>query len=147
MVNSGMVLKYCGINVSVMFKSCVTRSLRLEASFGLWEDHLLKPSTCPHATENRSPCRGGMRQYVLCFCLLASTVCLSARLSFLQTIGLRSLILPWWSFLMRAWQYPTGRGQISSHIWQSRWKGLFVIKFGTFWYTSTIESRIYNDVR
>ena len=50
----------------VSFKSCVTRSLRLEASFALWEDHLSKPSTCSHATENRSPCRGGTRQYFDC---------------------------------------------------------------------------------
>ncbi len=31
----------------------------------LWEDHLQKPSTCPHATKHRSPLRGGMRQYIL----------------------------------------------------------------------------------
>ena len=28
----------------------------------LWEDHLFKPRTCPNA-ENKSPCRGGTRQY------------------------------------------------------------------------------------
>ncbi len=32
-------------------KSRVTKSLRLEASIALREDHSLKPSTCPHAAE------------------------------------------------------------------------------------------------
>ena len=46
------------------YKSYVTRSLRLEASFALWEDYLLKPSTCPYATELKSPLRGGTGQYL-----------------------------------------------------------------------------------
>ncbi len=36
----------------------------LEASFAVLEDHF-KPSTCPHNAVNRSPCSGGMRQYLL----------------------------------------------------------------------------------
>ena len=50
----------------------VQQSLRLEVSSPVWEDHLLKPSTYPHATELRSPLRGGTRQYMYVYIYLLS---------------------------------------------------------------------------